>query len=130
MNGLRNFMNGRYGVDRLSFALVILSFVLVLILRFVPVPYLPLAGYIPLVYAGFRIVSKKLSARRHENDIFERYYFPVAHKIKTWFERLKQSQTHKFYRCPQCRQQLRVPRGRGKIEITCPKCRNAFIKKT
>lgn len=130
MNWLRNFMYGRYGADRLSIALIILSFVLSLFLRFVPVPFVLLIAYIPLFYALFRILSRNISQRQRENEAFLRFYYPAVHWLKKKYERFKQMQTHKLYKCPGCSQQLRVPRGRGRIEITCPKCKTSFIKKT
>ena len=130
MNWLRNFMYGRYGVDYLSIGLIIFSFLLSLILRFVPVPFLLLIAYIPLGFAVYRIVSRNTSKRQRENQIFLRYYYPFIQWFKDRISHFKQMHTHKFYKCSNCGQQLRVPKGRGKIEITCPKCKSSFIKKT
>lgn len=130
MNWLRNFMYGRHGADHLSVGLIAISFLISLVLRFVPVPFILLIAYIPLVFAFYRILSKNISKRQHENQIFLQYFSPVAEWCKKKYSHLKQMQTHKFYKCPNCRQELRVPRGRGKIEISCPKCKTNFIKKT
>ena len=130
MNWLRNFMYGRYGVDKFSIVLIIVSFLLSLILRFVPVPFVLLFSYIPLFFAAYRILSKDIPRRQRENEAFLKIYYPIAYGFKKKYEHFKQMQTHKFYKCPGCTQQLRVPRGRGKIEITCPKCKTSFIKKT
>ncbi|MCD7981014.1 MAG: zinc-ribbon domain-containing protein [Clostridiales bacterium] len=42
----------------------------------------------------------------------------------------EQRKIYKFYMCPHCSQKVRVPKGKGRIEITCPKCRTTFIKTT
>ena len=130
MNWLRNFMYGRYGIDHFSIGLIILSFLLSLVLRFVHVPFILLIAYIPLGFACYRILSKTVYKRERENQIFLRYYYPASQWFKIKINHLKQMQTHKFYKCANCHQQLRVPRGRGKIEIICPKCKTSFIKKT
>ena len=61
-------------------------------------------------------------------------YLSYQNRVTTWFGkqqvRFKQRKDYHYYRCPQCGQQLRVPRGRGKISITCPKCGHQFIKKS
>ena len=130
MNWLRNFMYGRYGIDKFSIVLVIIGFILSLFLRFVNIPFVILIAYIPLCIALFRILSKNSYKRQIENQKFLRIYYPSSQWFKKKYNHFKEMQTHKFYKCPNCSQQLRVPRGRGKIEITCPKCKNNFIKKT
>ena len=79
---------------------------------------LSLLAYIPLIWSIYRMYSRNIEARRRENTAFLRF-----------FSRLTDKQ-YRYFRCPQCGQQLRVPRGRGKISITCPKCHNQFIKKS
>ena len=129
MNWLRKFMAGRYGVDQLSFALLILYLILILIAQFTRIWVISLVALIPLVVCFFRMFSRNINKRLAENHQFLKVWNP----IKGWFsnrsKRMK-DKTHRYYRCPQCGQQLRVPKGRGKIEITCPKCRHSFIKKT
>ena len=130
MNRLRNFMYGRYGFDQLSRALIIAAFVISLLTMFSPVRGLVLLSYIPLIYAVFRIFSKNVQKRMQENAA----YFNIESKVKNKFIHLKLSmvgtKTHKYYTCSKCRQTIRVPRGKGKICITCPKCRHEFVKKT
>lgn len=83
-----------------------------------------------LIYSYFRIFSKNTAKRYTENA----KYLSVKYKITGWFrrkkERIQQSKTHRFYRCPQCGITTRIPKGKGKIKITCPKCGNTFIRKS
>ncbi|MCX7657345.1 MAG: zinc-ribbon domain-containing protein [Oscillospiraceae bacterium] len=130
MNWFRNFMYGRYGMDGFGIFLIVAAFLLSLPLRFTWPRFLLLFAYIPLVLEFARFVSRNIPQRARENEIFMRYWRPVWEKLKKMYAYFKGMQTHKYYKCPSCRQKLRVPRGRGKIEITCPKCQTKFIKKT
>lgn len=126
---LQRFMSGRYGYDRFSGFLSITSLVLVLIgALFSPLLYW--LGLILLVYCYFRILSRNVQKRYRENL----KYLELEGKVKGWFStrqmRFKQRKQYHYFRCPHCGQQLRVPRGRGKISITCPKCSTQFIKKS
>ena len=126
---LYRFMQGRYGTDQLNRFIMILTVVLLVIsmfgLRFLYVP-----GLLLLIYAYFRMLSKNLYKRRAENAVYMRYEY----KVKQFFATIKrdrvQRKTHHIYRCPSCRQKIRLPRGKGRIEIKCPKCGQAFIKKS
>ena len=122
-DGLRKFMAGRYGSDRLNQCLLGAAFVLILISaiggrRVQWMSVLSLLAYVPLVWSIFRMYSRNIEARRRENAAFLRF-----------LTRIKDRQ-HRYYACPKCRQTVRVPRGRGKINIRCPKCGEQFVKKT
>ena len=119
---LRNFMIGRNGQDQLGVAMFLTGVVcLVLSMifgRFLWSFVFNLLSWVLLLLCIFRMYSRNLAARGAENRAFLRF-----------FAQLK-DRKHRYFHCPHCRQQVRVPRGRGKISITCPKCRNRFIKKT
>lgn len=130
MNQLRRFMYGRYGFDQYTRALIFISFfisLLSIVVRFLP---LTILSYILLIYAIFRTASKNISKRSQENLI----YFKLSGAVKNKFKNLKLTligtKTHKYYKCSRCSQIIRVPRGKGKICITCPKCRTEFTKRT
>ena len=118
----RRFMAGRYGSDKLNMALLILAVVLCLVSLFIPFPMVKLilmfSYYLLMGYAVFRMMSRNTYKRYQEN----RKYLQLLERIK--------DRQHRYYDCPKCRQQVRVPRGKGKIAITCPKCREKFVKKT
>lgn len=126
-------MYGRYGVDQFSrfltyAALVVL--VLNLFIKGILGIILWYAAIILLVYAYFRMLSKNFTKRRAENAKFLKWSTPIANEIKNERERFGQRKDYKFFRCPSCKAMLRVPRGKGKIRVTCRKCGTAFERKT
>ena len=131
MNKLRQwfrwFMAGRYGTDKLNMALLVTALVLCLLpsvlgIFGISIPplalFLALASYALTGYAIFRCFSRNTYKRYEENRKYLRFV-----------ERLK-DRDHKYFDCPRCRQPVRVPRGKGKIAITCPKCKEKFIRKS
>jgi predicted membrane protein len=123
-------MYGRYGFDQLSRALVVVSLLLSIFTIFIKASWLTLLLYIPLIYVFYRMMSKDIQRRTKENMAYCR----IADSMKKRLTNLKQSlvgtKTHVYYKCPKCKQTIRVPRGKGKICITCPKCKAEFIKRT
>ena len=87
-------------------------------------------SWILLIWMYYRMFSKNIRKRCEE----ERMYMDTKEKVVRFCKGdksvISDSKTHKIYRCPHCRQKIRVPRGKGKIEITCPSCRSKFIKRT
>ena len=121
-NGIRRFMAGRYGHDRLNMALLGFGLVLTIVTMFIQnkaaVLLLTLVYSVILYVSLFRCFSRNTYKRYNEN----RKFLLMVDRIK--------DRTHRYFACPKCRQTVRVPRGKGKIAITCPKCREKFIKKT
>lgn len=130
MNWLRRVMLGRYGSDQLSIALMILYMVLSLLSRFTNVYVLSVISLIPLVFCFFRMFSKNIQKRYQENNIFMGYYNKVKYGFYNKRDRIRDMKIYKYYKCPNCSNKLRVPRGKGKICITCPSCKTKFIKRT
>lgn len=130
MNQLRRFMFGRYGFDQFGRALIILSLVLSLLTGFLKFLPFYLIAYIPLFYAMYRILSKNTAQRMKENMLYCKQMQAFQNRMKHLKLALIGTKTHKYYSCPQCKQTIRVPRDRGKIAITCPKCKREFVKKT
>jgi len=130
MNNLRRFMYGRYGLDQFSRGLVILSLILSIAASFSRVFLLILIAYIPFVYAVVRILSKNYPRRNRENQLYCRMMDDIKKKFSSLKLSLVGTKTHKYYKCTRCKQSIRVPRGKGKICITCPKCRNEFVRRT
>jgi len=123
-------MSGRYGPDHLAIALIVLSFIISLLYAILGVIALLYISYIIFGVVLFRMLSRNIHRRRAENDKFIRYWWPVRTKIKRRFESIRQRRTHKFFKCPNCKNTLRIPKGKGKLQVTCPKCGNRFMKKT
>ena len=135
MNWLRRVMAGRYGNDQLGnflFVVYLLFFVLQFVFRGTMISLvLILFSYFMIVLYFFRCFSRNIYKRQMENQKFLKAWNPVKNYFKFWRLRIKErSGTKKLYRCPKCHQTIRVPKGRGKIAISCPKCRFEFIKKT
>ena len=122
MAGYRRFMQGRYGGDKLNITLVWISLGAYILQLLIPVAgikeLLILLYYGILGWAIFRMLSRNTYKRYEENRKYLRFV-----------ERLKDRE-HRYYDCPRCHQPVRVPRGKGKISITCPKCSEKFIRKT
>ena len=126
---LQRFLYGRYGTDKLNLALLIFGLILSLIgtLVFWPVTLLADALYI---WALFRTFSRNIPARQREYAAFLRLWSPIESWLRARKVRFSQRKQYKYFKCPNCRQELRAPRGRGKIEVTCQKCHNVFRTKT
>lgn len=129
-NFLSNLMRGRYGFDQLSQWLIGFDIVLMVIGIFINNPYYSLVTYIPFIIVLVRCFSRNISARARENAKFVQTIRPLTDWFRKKINRFKGQKTHRYYHCPKCQQTVRVPKGKGKICITCPKCHEEFIKKT
>lgn len=118
----RQFMAGRYGTDKLNMAILGLGLLFCLLAMFNRRPMLDLLltvfSYGLLGLAIFRMLSRNTYRRYREN----RKYLQLKDRVK--------DRQNRYFDCPRCRQTVRVPRHKGKIEITCPKCKEHFVKKT
>ena len=123
-------MIGRYGADQLMVALVALSVGFLLLSRLTRLGLFYLVALALLAYAYFRMLSRDAARRAEENRRFLRFWGPVSSKLRGAGETLRDSRSHCHFKCPNCGQKVRVPRGRGKVSITCPSCRREFIRKT
>ena len=120
--GLRTFMVGRYGTDKLNMAILCAGLAACLVSAFVDSVKVNLlltaVSYGLMFWALYRSFSRQTYKRYQENR-----------KFLQFFDRLN-DRDHRYYDCPKCRQVVRVPRGKCKIAITCPKCKERFVKKT
>ncbi len=126
---LYRFMIGRYGNDNLNRFLTAISIVCLVLSLFGPRIFYLLAIAI-LVYVYFRMFSRNIYKRTMENNLYMRYEYRIKQYFATLKRDMNQRKTHHIYRCPSCRQKIRIPRGKGRIEIRCPKCSQTFIKKS
>lgn len=127
---LIRFMQGRYGADALSRFLLILTAIFIVISLFIRGPIFDILGMACIIYSYIRMFSKNIPKRYAENQVYLKYQNKVTYWFRTQKSDLKQRKTHHIYRCPSCRQKIRVPKGRGKIAIRCPKCSTEFIKRS
>ena len=131
---LNRFMQGRYGVDNFArFTLGVALFVIVVgsfMRQNAAGGVLDTVGFILIIYTYFRILSRNISARYAENQKYLKMTAGIRRRLASWKSQLAQRKIYHIYRCPGCKQKIRVPRGRGKIEIRCPKCNTRFVKKS
>ena len=121
-NWFRHFMTGRYGHDKLNSAILWTGVAVVIVALFIPAPLpnlmLHMLAYALMGISLFRTFSRNTYKRYRENR-----------KFLMLVDRLK-DRDHRYFECPRCRQPVRVPKGKGKIAISCPKCKEKFVKKT
>lgn len=126
---LINFMRGRYGNDALNQAMLLSCLAILFLNMFFQNKYVTLLGYVLWLTSIFRTFSKNIYKRQQENAAYEKMVEPITKRVKI-MKRQKEDPMHKYYLCPTCSQVVRVPKGRGKIEIRCPKCQSRFEKRT
>ncbi|MCD7744860.1 MAG: hypothetical protein LUI13_06235 [Lachnospiraceae bacterium] len=125
-----DFMYGRYGTDDLSKFMLAVCLVLLVINIFTSQPLVYLLALVILVLSYFRMFSRNEMKRRAEDDKYHEILDSITGRFRKAERRAKQSKDYHIYKCPSCGQKIRVPRGKGKICITCPKCRNEFQKRS
>ena len=127
---MQRFMAGRYGNDQLNqfiFIVAIISMVLEIITRQSLFYTLTL---VLLILAYVRVFSRNINKRYEENMRFLEKKDAILNKFRKQKYYAAQRRNFHIYTCPQCKQKIRIPKGKGKISITCPKCRTSFIKKS
>ena len=130
MDWLRRFMYGRYGTDLLNRILTIAPLVLVILSSFTGWAALNGLALLCLAAALYRTFSHDIIRRRRENQAVQRLLKRVPAMYARCKTRFAQRKTHCFFKCKVCGTSLRVPKGRGRMVITCPKCHNAFEERT
>lgn len=131
------FMQGRYGVDDLSRFTMGVALVLIILAMFANIfsrtvgSTLDILGVAAtIVYAYIRIFSRNIQQRYAENQKFLQMTSKFRFRFNKEKDLMKQRKTHHIYSCPGCGQKIRIPKGKGKIEIECPKCHTKFVKRS
>lgn len=138
------FMQGRYGTDNLNRFLSFFILAILIINMFVSSRLLWWLALVLIVYMYFRTFSRNIPKRYAEGQKFDAVWV----KVKAWFQGLwwkithlkeyiatkdrerEQNKGYHIYKCPRCNQKIRIPKGKGHIMITCPKCHFEFHKKS
>lgn len=128
-NALQRFMYGRYGNDQLNTALLILYVALYVLYFLTRIELFYWISFVSILFALFRMFSRNPARRRAENAKF----LKIAGPAIQWFRlrrTIHKDREHCYFKCPNCGQQLRVPRGKGKITVTCRSCGATFEEKS
>ena len=126
---LSRFMAGRYGTDQLNTVLTMVWLVVWLLSIITGWAILSSISLVLVLVTLFRSFSRKIDRRRAENAKFLQLVRPLNRKLKNWRMRLKDRE-HRYFKCPNCKQQMRVPRGKGRITVHCRSCGTTFEEKS
>lgn len=133
-NKFTNFMYGRYGVDQFSRFIILIVFILCVLSMFIRTQILSLLILVLIVFTYYRMFSKNIYKRAAENEKYLQFISRFKRKNgSTTYnntQNAEQKKYYKYFKCPDCSQKIRIPRGHGKIEIKCPKCNTKFIRKS
>ena len=128
--GFRRFMAGRYGVDELSRFGMILLLILIVLSVFIRNPGLDSLILGLLIICYFRMFSRNIQKRYQENQKYLSIKNRIFGKVKKEKYIMEQRKDYHIYSCPNCKQKIRIPKGKGKLSIRCPKCSTEFVKNT
>ena len=128
-DSINRFFQGRYGTDSLNRFLLVLFIIFTLLYLFTGAIWIDTLSLILAVLIFFRMLSRNYAKRSSENQKFLELTAPIRSKISQLRSR-NADPAYKIFVCPSCQQKLRVPKGKGKIKITCPKCRKDFIERS
>ena len=124
----QRFMMGRYGMDAFSKFLMLVWIILWGLNLFVNSAILSLLSLGLLFCIYYRMFSRNIQKRYQENIKYLNIKNKIVSKLRSEKSIMKQRKTHHIYKCPTCKQKIRIPKGKGRICITCPKCKTEFTK--
>ena len=122
---LYEFYRGRYGHDSLNYTLLALALIILIASLWGPLRYLSMVSLILLILVNARALSRNTVKRVNENRKFRELTAAPRRFVKC-IGLTRNDPKHKYVLCPKCHQICRIPKGRGKLEVRCPKCRNSF----
>ena len=131
---LENWQQSRYGMDEFSNLLLCVSAALVsgsiLLRKFTVYPLIILLAAAPGIWAIARCLSRNISGRRQENNSYLKFKDEIAYQISLRKKTREIRRSYRYFTCKDCKCRYRVPRGRKKIQITCPNCGKKTIRRT
>ena len=127
---MRKFMIGRYGQDELGKFILSLSLILLIINLFFKTAALSAAALVLIIYSYYRIFSRDVRARYAENKKFLTSIDPLRRKFFSSKNKYDNRKVYKYIKCPKCKFEMKVPKNKGKIRVTCKKCGEKFIVKS
>ena len=132
-NWLQKVMAGRYGVDEFNRCLnttALISLVLSVLFKGIFITIFWFVAILSLIFSFVRMFSRTTYKRRAENNAYLTLRYNMTRKLSGVKQRMEQKKYYRFYKCPKCGITTRVPKGKGKIRITCPKCGESFVRKS
>lgn len=130
MNWLKKQMMGSYGSDNLSRELTVLALILSIVNMKFRSRFLSALVLGIFMIVIFRTFSKNIARRQLENSKYLSFTYPIRLKFSRLKNRWANRKDYKYFKCKNCRKDLRVPRGKGTLEVTCPHCKKKMIKKS
>lgn len=129
MNWMRRLLYGRNGIDQLSLAILIFGAMTLILAQLIRMPLVGVVYWLCMFLFFYRTLSRNTYRRREENM----RYLLLMKRVRDWFRlrgrMIREARTHTYLKCPRCGQRIRAPRGKGRVVITCQKCRGSFGKK-
>lgn len=119
---ISRWMFNRYGIDKLSYALIITYGVIAILNMFVRSTIINYGSVLIIVYLLFRMTSKNITKRRIENSLFEKYFNPIKAFFQLEKRRIREIKTYRFRKCPNCKLVLRLKKKTGIHKVDCPRC--------
>lgn len=137
LKAIKNIFMTANGFDALS-RFLLQSGALILLLGFIfSNKWIAWLGFAVILYFYIRTFSKDKQKFNRQNSQFLRrkqnflgFFTGWKRKMQNWQNKFQQRKVYRFYKCPNCGQKVRIPKGKGKVAITCPKCKNKFVKKS
>lgn len=126
---LAKFMAGRYGTDQLNNTLIIVYLILYLLALITRLAVFYWVSLVLVFVTLFRCLSRQLDRRRAENARFLQVTAPLRRGCKQVSIRMR-DRDHRYFKCPNCGQQMRVPKGKGRITVHCRSCGATFEEKS
>ena len=123
---LVNFMQGRYGADEFGQALLWMGIALSLIEMFTGWILLGMLSMALFIWAIYRMFSRNTAARSAENTRFLYQWGRVRRSVSQFVSRVRHAKEYKYFKCPQCKAMIRLPKRKGSHEVICPKCGREF----
>jgi len=119
-----HLMRGRYGrFDQINKALLVLWAIMMILDRWIPYYIGNILAVAAFALVLYRFLSKKIYPRSNENQKFIQWIAQMKDVFKV------KKATYSYFKCPECKQKMRAPKGRGKIKVTCKNCHTQFTKK-
>ena len=122
-------MQGRYGADQLNMFLSYLNLILIVVAIFTRLQWIFSLVLVLIIFQNFRMFSRNISKRYEENQKFLKLTAPIR-RFFTRTKRNAKDKDYKYIKCEKCKQELRVPTKKGKIKVTCKKCKHIFQVRT